>query len=39
MNDYTTAIYSLISVGVMLTALVAYILRQPTDLPILKKDS
>ncbi|GCE65904.1 hypothetical protein OMCYN_01850 [cyanobiont of Ornithocercus magnificus] len=38
MSDYTTAIYSLIAVSLILTLLVIYTLRQPTDLPVLKKE-
>ncbi len=36
MTDYTTAIYSLILITGLLTFGVVYVLRQPTDLPVLK---
>ena len=38
MTDYTGAIYGLIGLGVVLTLGVVYVLAQPTDLPVLKKD-
>ena len=38
MTDYTTAIYSLILVTGLLTFGVVYVLRKPTDLPLLKKE-
>ena len=38
MSDYTTAIYSLIAVSLILTLLVIYTLGRPTDLPVLKKN-
>lgn len=37
MGDYSTAIYALVAVTIFLTVGVIYILRQPTDLPSLKK--
>tara|TARA_B100002052_G_scaffold274479_1_gene277623 strand:+ start:244 stop:363 length:120 start_codon:yes stop_codon:yes gene_type:complete len=36
MSDYTTAIYALIAVTTLLTAGVVFVLKQPTDLPMLK---
>ena len=38
MTDYTGAIYGLIGLGVVLTVGVVFVLAQPTDLPVLKKD-
>ena len=37
MTDYTTALYSLVLVTGLLTFGVVYVLRQPTDLPLIKK--
>ena len=36
MNDYTTAIWSLIALTAIVSAAVIYVLAQPTDLPVLK---
>ena len=39
MSDYSLAIEALIAVSLVLTGLVIYVLRQPSDLPSLKKDN
>ena len=38
MSDYATAIYAAIAVTAALSAAVVYVLAQPTDLPVLKKN-
>mgnify|MGYP001231994949 FL=1 len=39
MTDYSIAIEALIAVSLVLTGLVAYVLRQPSDLPSLRKEN
>jgi|TARA_E500000178_G_C16613025_1_gene569881 hypothetical protein len=36
MVDYTLAIYAVVGITIVLTAGVAFVLAQPTDLPVLK---
>jgi hypothetical protein len=38
MTDYSTAIIALVVVGIVFTVAVVYILAQPSDLPVDKKD-
>lgn len=37
MTDYSTAIWGLVVAAVLLTSAVLYVLAQPTDLPVIKK--
>ena len=39
MTDYSIAIEALLAVSLVLPGLVAYVLRQPSDLPSLRKEN
>ena len=38
MTDYSGAIFALVAITAVLTAAVVFVLAQPTDLPVIKKN-
>ena len=38
MTDYSSAIFALVAITSVLTAAVVFVLAQPTDLPVIKKN-